>query len=74
MPAKMSNDQTFSTAGPCKNFCQQQDHFINGKMLNKNKFDDFVVQLLKETSISLCRQQVKITGAQMFFTPKNDQK
>ena len=41
-------------------------------MLHKNKFEDLVLQLLKEKLISLCGQQVKITGAQMFSTPRKD--
>ena len=43
-------------------------------MLHKNKFEDFVLQLLKEKLISLCGlHPVKITGTQVFFIPRKDQ-
>ena len=45
-----------------KNFGNNKITFISGKMLYKNKYEDFALKILEEKAISLCGKQVKTIG------------
>ena len=52
----------FNKEDPAKIFGANKTTFISGKILHKKKYEDFVFEILEEKAISLCGQQVKITG------------
>ena len=48
-------------------FGNNKSTFISGKILHKNKYEDFAIEILEEKAISLCGQQVKTTGVPGVF-------
>ena len=52
---------------PVKIFGNNKTIFISGKILHKNKYEDFALEILEEEAISLCGQQVKTTGVPGVF-------
>ena len=52
---------------PVKFFGNNKTTFIRGKMLHKNRYEDFALEILEEKAISLCGQQVKTTGVTGVF-------
>ena len=62
----MSNDQTLKE-DPVKIFGNNKTTFISEKILHKNKYEDFALEILEEKAISLCGQQVKTTGVPGVF-------
>ena len=48
-------------------FGNNKTTFISGKILHKNKYEDFALEILEEKAISLCGQQVKTTGVPGVF-------
>ena len=57
----------FNKEDPVKIFGNNETASISGKILHKNKYEDFVLEILEEKAISLCGQQVKITGVPGVF-------
>ena len=47
---------------PVKIFDNNKTTFISGKILQKNKYEDFALGILEEKAIRVCGQQVKTTG------------
>ena len=54
--SRQSDDKTFIKEDPAKIFGNSKTNFIRGKILHKNKFEDFALQNLKEKAINLCGQ------------------
>ena len=63
----------FNKEDPVKIFGNNKTTFISGKILHKNKYEDFALEILEEKAISLCGQQVKTTGVPGVFTPRKVQ-
>ena len=57
----------FNKEDPVKIFGNNKTTFISGKILHKNKYEDFALEILEEKAISLCGQQVKTTGVPGVF-------
>ena len=57
----------FNKEDPVKFFGNNKTTFISGKILHRNKYEDFALEILEEKAISLCRQQVKTTGVPGVF-------
>ena len=57
----------FNKEDPVKIFGNNKTNFISGKILHKNKYEDFALEILEEKAISLCGQQVKTTGVPGVF-------
>ena len=57
-----------------KKFGYKKTTFISGKILHKNKYEDFALEILEEKPIILCGQQVKTTGVPgVFYSEKKKQ-
>ena len=50
-----------------KFFGNNKTTFISEKVLHKNKYENFALEVLEEKAISLCGQQVKTTGVPGVF-------
>ena len=50
-----------------KIFDNSKTTYISGKTSHKNKYEDFELSFLEEKAISLCGQQVQITGVHDVF-------
>ena len=57
----------FNKEDPVKISGNNKTNFISGKILHKNKYEDFALKILEEKTISLCGQQVKTTGVPGVF-------
>ena len=57
----------FNKEDPLKIFGNNKTTFTSGKILHKNNYEDFALEILKEKTISLCGQQVKTTGVPGVF-------
>ena len=43
----------FNEEGPAKNFGNNKTTFISGKLLHKNEYKKFAIDILEETAISI---------------------
>ena len=50
----------FNKENPANIFGNNKSTFISAKILHKNKYEDFELQILDEKAISFCGQQFKI--------------
>ena len=57
----------FNKEDTVKFFGNNKTTFISGKILHKNKYEDFALEVLEEKAISLFGQQVKTTGVPGVF-------
>ena len=60
----------FNKEDPVKIFGNNKTTFISEKILHKNKYEDFALEILEEKAISLFGQQVKTTGVPGVFYSK----
>ena len=58
----------FNKEDPAKSFVNNKTTFISGKILQKNKYEDFALEILEEKAIILCGQQVQPTGVPGVFS------
>ena len=56
----------FNKKDPAKILGNNKTTFISRKLLHKNKYEDFAMEILEEKAIS-CGQQVKVTGVPGVF-------
>ena len=67
------NIKLITNEDPAKIFGNNKTTFISGKILHKNKYEDFAMEILEEKAI-LGGQQVKVTGVPgVFYSEKSSE-